>query len=194
MNLAAATAMSAPVIPTAKPPTPAAMPPGAAAPGGATPGATPPAPKGGSPDPKAVAAQLAKLVAMPVADAVGAATKQLDAVQKMTVGGGTKEGAAAAVKAAAILQDTSMLVQVIHRNTLPSKPSPELEMNLMSIATGMAAASSQVAMAQASTKPIALESILAKPAKVATDVFATVVDHVGRTQQQAANPSPAGYL
>ena len=170
-----------------------------------TPGATPAAPasaaapagapKGGPAGPKGAKPDLAALVGMPVADAVKAATTHLTKLSGMTVGGGTKDGAAAAMGAASLLKDTSMLVQVIHRNAVPTHISPELEMNLMAISTGMAAASTQVAlMGQASKQPIALKEMLQTPTKAALDVLATVADHVARQQQQAANPSTAGYL
>jgi hypothetical protein len=154
-----------------------------------TPDATPPG-KPAPPESK----ELAKLMATPVADAVTAVTERLTKVPTLTVGGGTKEGTAAAVAAASMLQETSVLTQIIHRNAIDSKLSPELEMNLMSIATGLAAASSKVAIAQASPKPIKLDALLAEPAKQAIEVLATVADHVGRVTHDKARPTPSGYL
>lgn len=182
MQLAAAPA-APPLIPKA---------PALPSPGGA---ATAGAPKGGPAAPSGAKPDLAALVGMPVADAVTAAVSHLSKLVNMTVGGGTKEGVAAAASAANLLKDTSMLVQIIHRNAIPTHISPELEMNLMATSTGMAAASTQVAlMGQASKQPIALKEMLLTPTKAALQVLATVGDHVAREQKQVANPSTAGYL
>lgn len=166
-------------VPSATPATPAT--PGAKAPAGAAPGQP-----GAKPD-------LAAVVNMPVADAVKAATSHLAKLLTMTVGGGTKEGIAAARQAAALLQDTSLLVQVVHRNALASAKqplAPETEINLMMLASGMAGASAQVASAgAASTKPLPLKDLLAKPSQQAIEILVAVAGQIADVQPPAAAPA-----
>lgn len=154
----------------------------------------PASPEAAKAEAAAQAKKLADFLATPTVKASAKVVESLAAVSKMTIGGGTKEGAAAAVKAAALLSQASIFTQIAGRNAASSKISPQMEMNLMMLSTQLAGQSAQIMMGAQAAKPIDLSTVLAEPAKKGVAILSALVEHVSKSEQAAANPSPAGYL
>ncbi len=140
--------------------------------------------------------KVATLLSLPTDQVVAEAITLLDSASKRTI---DAKNAAATVDAVAgatkELTKASLLVQLAHRGAMKSDPSPELELNLMNAATGLAAIPGALAQAAPSVPtPTTIGVLAEQPIANARTALEVVRDHVARTAQQESGVSVGGYL
>lgn len=99
---------------------------------------------------------IAETMSMSAHDAVAAVASNFDTLGKLTVGGGTKEGADHAKLASMLLSNSSNMVQLAHLKATEHLRSlaDELDLRIISTATNLAAMGGQVALAGGSPTPV----------------------------------------
>jgi hypothetical protein len=133
-----------------------------------------------------------QIMSMSASDAVAAAGEELTSVGKMTIGGGTPEGAEKAKAAAALLSNTSQMVQLAHLKATDQLRSiaDELDVRMMSAASGLAFMGGQIALAGASKTPINLADVAKGPIAETQAILAEVVKALGGAAAPAAPAAP----
>ena len=137
---------------------------------------------------QAVLDELEKTTAQ---DAIAKVDDHLEKIAALTVGGGTPEGAQSAKVASALLTDSSMLLQHAHIKAIEQlrTMAAELNMRVMSSASGLAFLGGQVALAGQSKEPVKLADIVAGPIKDTKAAMADVISAI--TPKDAKGDAPA---
>lgn len=188
---AMAAAPAAPPAPDAPPPTatPVTAPAAPAPDDGPPPAGAAPKP-GDDPSIPTKEQAIAETMSMSAQDAAAAVASNFDALGKLTVGGGTKEGAEHAKLASMLLTNSSNMLQLAHLKASEHLRSlaDELDMQMMSSATNLAFLGGQIALAGSSAQPVRVAELAAEPIARSSAALAGVLAMI----QPATAPQPDG--
>lgn len=136
---------------------------------------------------------IRETMSMSAQDAAAAVASNFEALGKLTVGGGTKEGVEHAKLASMLLSNSSSMLQLAHLKASEHLRSlaDELDMQMMGAATNLAFVGGQVALAGGAKQPIKVAELAAQPMAMTTAALTDVLAAITPTSAPASPPASA---